>query len=156
MEHMLRWLEKPLGRSSRTILKCYRHKVLEGVALLTADEDHYRVSLAEHRNNSVTAKIESRSTVAVWWLTAMYGPQEDNGKILFLQELRYVRQAVSDKWLMDVDFNMILQATDKSNSNLNRRIMEEFRNPVQDLELPEICLKGRKFTWSSKVRDTDQ
>jgi len=49
---------------------------------------------------------------------------------------------VSDKWLVIGDFNMILSAEDKSNNNLNRRIMGAFRNMVNDLELKELQLKG--------------
>jgi hypothetical protein len=31
-----------------------------------------------------------------------------------------MKQVVSDKWLIIGDFNLILQAKDKSNNNLNR------------------------------------
>ena len=44
---------------------------------------------------------------------------------------------------------MILQARDKSNSNLNRRLMGAFRDLIQDLHLKELNLRGRKFTWSN-------
>jgi hypothetical protein len=33
------------------------------------------------------------------------------------------------------DFNLILQAADKSNHNLNRRLMGAFRDLIRDLEL---------------------
>jgi hypothetical protein len=49
----------------------------------------------------------------------VYGPQEDNEKLLFLAELRWMQQIVSDKWLLIGDFNLILQAADKINANLN-------------------------------------
>jgi exonuclease III len=65
-----------------------------------------------------------------------------------------VRLTVSDNWLVIGDFNMILRASDKSNSILNRRFMWEFRNFVQDKELREICLKGRKITWSNDNTQT--
>jgi hypothetical protein len=45
---------------------------------------------------------------------------------LILTRADICRQAISDKWLVVTNFNMILQATDKSNSNLNRRIMGEW------------------------------
>jgi hypothetical protein len=43
-----------------------------------------------------------------------------------------VRLGVRDKWLVLGDFNMILQAADKSNANLNRRLMGAFRELVRD------------------------
>jgi hypothetical protein len=44
---------------------------------------------------------------------------------------------------------MILQASDKSNANLNRRLMGAFREVVRDLALKDLNLRGRKFTWSN-------
>ena len=61
---------------------------------------------------------------------------------------------VGDKWLLIGDFNLILEADDKSNSNLNRRLMGEFRNTLNFLELKEFTLKGRKFTWSNDTTQT--
>jgi endonuclease/exonuclease/phosphatase family metal-dependent hydrolase len=62
--------------------------------------------------------------------------------------------AVFDRWLVLGDFNMIMQAANKSNSNLNRRLMGEFRDVVRDLELKELNLRGRKFTWSNERTQT--
>lgn len=52
------------------------------------------------------------------------------------------------------DFNLILQAQDKSNNNLNRRLMGSFRNLVNDLELKELSLQGRRFAWSNNSTQT--
>ena len=49
---------------------------------------------------------------------------------------------------------MILDERDKSNSNLNRRLMSVFRDAVQDLELRELNLRGRKFSWSNDSTQT--
>jgi hypothetical protein len=37
---------------------------------------------------------------------------------------------------------MISQASDKSNTNLNRRLMGAFKEVVTDLELKELNLRG--------------
>ena len=89
-----------------------------------------------------------------WWVTIVYGPQGDQQKLEFLRELRAISTIVSDKWLLIGDFNLILDARDKSNSNLNRRLMSVFRHAVQDLELRELNLRGRKFTWSNDSTQT--
>jgi hypothetical protein len=65
-----------------------------------------------------------------------------------------MQHVVSDNWLIIGDFNLILQASDKSNSNLNRRLMGAFREVVRDLELKELNLRGRKFTWSNDRTQT--
>jgi hypothetical protein len=72
----------------------------------------------------------------------------------FLGKLRWIKQAVSEKWLIIGDFNMILNASDKSNAILNRRLMGAFREVVRDLELKELNLRGRKFTWSNNRTQT--
>ncbi|KAJ1296014.1 hypothetical protein BS78_01G266700 [Paspalum vaginatum] len=84
-----------------------------------------------------------------WWLTCVYGPQGDDNKIAFLQELRDIRTSCSDPWVIMGDFNLIYKEEDKSNSNLNRAMMGRFRRLIDDLALKEVPLHGRKFTWSN-------
>jgi hypothetical protein len=84
-----------------------------------------------------------------WWLTCVYGPQGNNNKIMFLQELRDIRAACQGPWVMLGDFNLIYKDEDKNNSNLNRAMMGRFRRLINDLSLKEIPLHGRKFTWSN-------
>ena len=84
----------------------------------------------------------------------VYGPQGDREKIEFLRELRDIKPVVGDNWLLIGDFNLILTAEDKSNDNLNRRLMGEFRSTLNYLELKELNLRGRKYTWSNDVTQT--
>jgi len=79
-----------------------------------------------------------------WWLTVVYGPQDDQEKVQFLQDLSELRNSINGKWLVIGDFNLILQAQDKSNQNLNRRMMGIFRNWVNRMQLKELKLCGRR------------
>jgi len=92
--------------------------------------------------------------VSEWWITVVYGPQGEQEKVEFLAEVRSIRTTVGDKWLLLGDFNLILHATDKSNENLNRRLMAEFRNTVNFLQMKELSLRGRRFTWSNDTTQT--
>lgn len=85
-----------------------------------------------------------------WWFTGVYGPQEDEEKIQFLQELRDVRALCTGPWLVAGDFNLIYQAADKNNANLDRAMMGRFRRFLDDMQVKEIPLLGRKFTWSNE------
>ena len=125
-----------------------------GGALLAVDVSYYKILQDDVRANSVSAKLHPTTGVGDWWLTVVYGPQEDSEKLQFLQELRDIRNSIPEKWLAIGDFNMILQAQDKSNTNLNRRMMGEFRRVVDDLQLKELKLKGRRFTWSNDRTQT--
>lgn len=97
-----------------------------GGILVAADDTHFRILSSELGAHCVTAKISYMDGNVEWCLTAVYGPQEDNEKLLFLNELRMMQQSAIGKWLMIGDFNMILHARDKSNANLNRRLMGAF------------------------------
>jgi hypothetical protein len=46
---------------------------------------------------SITVRVSVANTDP-WWLTVVYGPQEDNAKELFLEELSAVRDACSGPW----------------------------------------------------------
>jgi hypothetical protein len=75
-----------------------------------------------------------------WWLTCVYGPQSDADKILFLQEIKEIRVACAGPWVIAGDFNLIYNASDKNNTNLNMAMMSRFRSAINDLALKEIQL----------------
>lgn len=120
-----------------------------GGILIATHKDFYRIKNAVVREHSVTVQLEATMSQEEWWMTSVYGPQEDNEKIEFLREIRQIQQVVGERWLVLGDFNMILHDQDKNTANLNRRTMGAFRKAVNDLALREIPLQGRKYTWSN-------
>jgi len=48
------------------------------------------------------------------------------------------------------DFNMIYCSEDKNNENVNQAMMGRFRRFVNEMELKEIPLLGRRYTWSNE------
>lgn len=48
------------------------------------------------------------------------------------------------------DFNLIYRTEDKNNPNLNRAMMGRFRRLLNDLQLKEVELLGRRFTRSNE------
>src|ERR1041385_8929610 len=85
-----------------------------------------------------------------WWISVVYGPQGDDAKMLFLEQLSARRDHCHGPWMVLGDFNMILRALEKNNANLNRRTMPAFRNFLDASELREVYLHGRLFTWSNE------
>jgi hypothetical protein len=53
------------------------------------------------------------------------------------------------KWLLLGDFNLIYKEEDKNNNRFNRNLILRFRRAINHLEVQEIQLKGRQFTWSN-------
>jgi hypothetical protein len=85
-----------------------------------------------------------------WWFTGVYGPHQDNLKSSFLHELREIRDTCVGPWIIGGDFNLIFREEDNSNSNINRAMLGDFRRLINSLDLKEIPLKGRRYTWSNQ------
>uniref|UniRef100_J3L454 DUF4283 domain-containing protein n=1 Tax=Oryza brachyantha TaxID=4533 RepID=J3L454_ORYBR len=85
-----------------------------------------------------------------WHLTSVYGPQDEGDKFLFLEELETVGGTCFPNWVLAGDFNLITSVADKSSGRVNRRLMNAFTAVLNRLELKEIYLFGRRYTWSNE------
>ena len=85
-----------------------------------------------------------------WWLSYVYGPQEDHDKVIFMEELEAIRDACQGPWAIYGDFNLILSEADKNNQRINRTNLSRFRRTVASLEMQDLHLHGRCFTWSNE------
>ena len=83
-------------------------------------------------------------------MSAVYGPKGEELKTQFLVELQHRRDVSPGPWMVLGDFNMIIRATEKSNSNVNRGMMRKFKAFVDNNELKELYMHGRRFTWSNE------
>ena len=70
-------------------------------------------------------------------------------KTAFRQELRDIRAACAGPWLVCGDSNLIYQAADKNHGRLHRGHMRAFRDTIDVLQLQELHLSGRLYTWSN-------
>jgi exonuclease III len=113
--------------------------------ILVAWKNHLRYTDASRVDNQF-----HKQEGGTWWLTCVYGPQGDEEKISFLQELRNVREGCNGPWVVAGDFNLIYKTSNKNNNNFNRAMMGCFRSFINDLALKEVPLHGRRFTWSNQ------
>jgi exonuclease III len=128
-----------------------------GGILLAWNKDIVSINSATNRSFSISATVQIPNATA-FMLTTCYGPADDARKDDFLTELRTIRAAVTAAgdtvpWLIIGDFNLIYQASDKNNLNLNRRMMGRFRKTLDDCELMELSLQNRRFTWSNERQE---
>jgi exonuclease III len=86
-------------------------------------------------------------------IISVYGPQLGSDKHAFLQTL-CKRSAIdlppATATIIAGDFNLIVQASDKNNRNLNCRSMGAFGKFINDLQLKDLYLHGRRYTWSNE------
>lgn len=120
-----------------------------GGILIALSQNKFRLISSTCTNNTITVRLQELDDGNEWRLTSVYGPQGDHEKEEFIQELKSLQRDDDDKWLITGDFNLIYKAEDKNNTRLNRRMMGLFRQAIEQLQLKEINLHGRKFTWSN-------
>lgn len=124
-----------------------------GGVLLAWRRDRWVVTNPQIKEFSITAQIRQTHGGDLWWSTGVYGPQTQGDKARFLQELREVRAGCAGPWLIGGDFNLIYQVANKNNGRINLRSMNMFRRLLDDLELQELHLQGRLYTWSNERDD---
>lgn len=120
-----------------------------GGILLACRNSFIQINNAHLTTHTISVTVTDSRTSIQWTLTGVYGPQQEFDKRAFLTELRELKNIVKPAWLVVGDFNMIYQDQDKSNGRLNRRMMSRFRRALNHIEVKEIPLLHRKFTWTS-------
>lgn len=101
--------------------------------------------------NTITALVRQDES-HTWWLTGVYGPQGDAQKVDFMHEIVDVRDLHAGPWTVMGDFNLLVSPDDKNKEIINRRMMARFRAMLNRLELKELYLNGRRYTWTNERR----
>jgi exonuclease III len=120
-----------------------------GGILLAWDKSVIDITNISLDSFAITGEVRTKDDNR-WWLTTVYGPQTVEEKIAFLNELTERRSLCLESWMVVGDFNMILYAGEKNNENLDRNMMARFRSFMQEFELKDLYMHGRRFTWSSE------
>jgi hypothetical protein len=113
--------------------------------LLGWDKDVVSVTDIDCGLFTISATVRVLMSNSSFRITTCYGPADDRRK-----EMMMLKPTAEMAWLITGDFNLIYQASDKNNLNLNRRLMGKFRAAIDECELLEICLHNRRFTWSNE------
>jgi exonuclease III len=120
-----------------------------GGILLAWDSSVLDIDSFSFDSYAITRESKTKDN-ARWWITTVYGPQREDDKINFLTELTERRSLYPGPWVVVGDFNLIMYASEKNNDILNRAMMARFRRFAQHLELRDLYMHGRKFTWSNE------
>jgi endonuclease/exonuclease/phosphatase family metal-dependent hydrolase len=85
-----------------------------------------------------------------WALVAVYGAAQDRYKPSFLAELVRICENETLPLLVGGDFNIIRRKEEKNNENFHARWPFIFNAIIESLDLREIALSGRQFTWANR------
>ncbi|XP_071679528.1 uncharacterized protein [Lolium perenne] len=120
-----------------------------GGVVMAWDTSMIQINHVSFDTFAITGEVTARDD-SKWWLTIVYGPQAAEEKVMFLEELSERRSLCPGPWVVAGDFNMILNASEKNNENLDRGMMQRFRAFVHEHELKDLYMQGRAFTWSNE------
>ena len=98
----------------------------------------------------VKLELKSKADGFEWLLVPVYGAAQDSHKHEFLAELVRLCEVETLPMLLAGDFNIMRKPEDKSNDNFNPRWPFIFNAIIENLNLREIALSGRQFTWASR------
>lgn len=76
-----------------------------GGILLAASDRYFRLENPHTTTNTVSATLKMLSNNTEWSITGVYGPQSDNEKVLFMQEITDLKHQMLPVWLILGDFN---------------------------------------------------
>ena len=129
----------PRGRSGGMIL---------GIHLLTFD-----IGEIEEEEFFIRFKVRHREDDFKFNLISVYGPAQQEYKSHFLSEIVRVCSKEALPIVIGGDFNIIRRPDEKNNDNYNDRWLFMFNAVIDSLNLREIEMTGRKFTWANHLQN---
>ena len=122
--------------------------MLVGVNLTTFD-----IGEIEEGEFFVHFKLRNREDNFIWNLVSVYGPAQPDLKEKFLTELVQLCTKETIPIAIGGDFNIIWGPQDKNNDNYNDRWPFLFNAIIDAVNLRELELSGRKYTWANHQRN---
>ena len=95
--------------------------------------------------------LKNREDDFQWVLVAVYGAAQTQFKEKFLTELVHACRKESLPILIGGDFNIIRHSNEKNNDKFEYRWPFLFNAVINNLDLREIVLSGRQYTWTNSL-----
>lgn len=103
--------------------------------------------------HTCSAILRQESTGQVFVVSNVYGPSVDELKPNFVEELRKLADMISLPWICLGDFNISRWLEDRPGDIRAWPIMDLFNSLISELQLCDVPLKNRRYTWTSKRPD---
>ena len=100
---------------------------------------------------AVKFRVRSKADGFNWALAAVYGAAQPELKPDFLADMVRICGFEQLPILVEGDFNIIRRRDEKINDNFDGRWSFMFNTIIESLDLREIELSGRKFTWANAL-----
>jgi hypothetical protein len=119
-----------------------------GVNLLTFD-----IGQIEEGDFFIQFKLRHKEENFKFNLISVYGPTQADLKSHFLSELVRVCSKETLPLIIGGNFNIIRRPDEKNNDNYNDRWPFLFNAVIDTLNLRELEMVGRKFTWANNLQN---
>jgi hypothetical protein len=100
----------------------------------------------------VKFRVRDRKDDFKWVLVAVYGAAQPEFKESFLTELVQACRGECLPLCIGGDFNIIRSSSEKNNDRFDERWPFLFNTVIDSLDLREIEISGRRFTWANSRR----
>lgn len=132
-------------------LKEYEYLEADGTRggiLIAWNASKYKLVNCTKGRYNVTVTLEQNGDC--FHLTSVYGPTSTQLRRDFFNEIRGLQHSDNLPWLLCGDFNVTLLQEDRTNVNSsNWRESTKFADLIMDLNLINLPLRGKNFTWSN-------
>jgi hypothetical protein len=123
-----------------------------GGILLGVNLDSLDIGSIEEGDFYVKFHLKNKSDDFKWVLVAVYGAAQPKFKGVFLTELVHTCSKENLPILLDGDFNIIRNPSENNNDRYNDRWPFLFNAIIDGLNLRELEMSGRKFTWANALQ----
>ena len=100
---------------------------------------------------AVKFRVRTKADGFDWALVVVYGAAQPELKLDFLADLVRICGNEQLPVLVGGDFNIIRRKEEKNNDNFDGRWSFMFNTIIESLDLREIELSGREFTWANSL-----
>lgn len=100
-------------------------------------------------NYCLSVDLANNLDDSIFRITGTYGPSTNSGKGAFFREIRAAQPPNDLPWLLFGDFNVTLWPQDRSSQGQHQYQSARFRTTINQLQLMDLRLQGRIYTWSS-------
>jgi exonuclease III len=122
-----------------------------GGILLGVDLDVFDIGAIDEGEFYVKFKVCNKSDSFKWALTVVYGPAQFERKEAFLTELVQMANHETLPILIGGDFNILRHPHEKNKDNFDQRWPFLFNAVIDGLNLKELNMTGRQFTWANNL-----
>lgn len=116
--------------------------ILLGINLLVFD-----IGAIDEGDFYVKFTLHTKNDGFKWALFAVYGPAQQHDKDKFLTEMAHSCSIIGGY------FNIMCRPEDKNKDNFDAKWPDLFNMVIQSLDLREIDMSGRHYTWASSGND---